>query len=234
MKPFLSACCCFIILTTPVAAQTYRVVHISNGTGFFVSQDGYLLTNAHVVDKCSSAKIQGERYQATAEIIERDISNDVALLKVNSTPPSSAVFRDPSLPMTQGEHVVVVGHPLGKPLTTREADFIASNGPLGEPQWLRFSNSVFQGNSGGPLLDSSGQVIGVIMAKSTTYRHNQGNARDEVVANADVAIQPYVLEKMFARHGIRPRIGTAQTPLSAHRVEDVAKQFVVHIRCQLQ
>lgn len=223
----------FLAMTVSAQAQQYQLVHFSTGTGFFISRDSYLLTNAHVIRDChTSPQVLGAGLQTEAEIIWKDDRQDVALLRTRETPISAAVFRSSNLPMQAGDPVVVVGHPLGNGLTTRTAEFIANSGPLGEPQWLRFSNSVFKGNSGGPLLDGSGQVIGMITAKATTYRYND-NAQSEVVANADVAIQPYVLEELLSSQGIRLNYGDNGSIYEAHRVEDRVRDFVVQIKCQL-
>lgn len=230
---FLTTLLLTICVSIKAHAQQYRIVNISNGTGFFVSKAGYVLTNAHVVDQCRDAHVSGAGVDAAAEIIEKDRKNDMALLRVRETPRAFATFRSTNLPMHTGDEVVVVGHPLAQKLTTREAQFISSSGPLNEPQWLRFSNSVFQGNSGGPLLDGSGQVIGMIMAKATTYHYNDGRAQNEVVAKADVAIQPYKIAEMLDRYGVELRYGSDSSELAAHRVEDIARNFVVQIKCQI-
>lgn len=214
-------------------AQQYKIIHMSNGTGFFVSRDGYILTNEHVVSECKNAHVSGAGVDATAEIIQKDKVNDMALLRVRETPLAAAVFRASSLNMREGAPVVVIGHPLGGKLTTRPANFIANTGPLGQPEWLRFSNSVFQGNSGGPLLDASGQVIGMIMAKATTYRYNSGSAKNEVVGNADVAIQPYKIAEFLKQQNVRMQYDDAEIELSAERVTNTAKNFVVQIKCQV-
>jgi S1-C subfamily serine protease len=226
----------FILLAmaiSPAHAQTQKIVHFSTGTGFVVHRDGYILTNAHVVQECNEVEVTGEHLQTTAEIIAKDSAHDIALLQTLDMPASAALFRSSNLPMNEGDAVLVVGHPLGAALTTRTAEFIADNGPLGEAKWLRFSNSVFQGNSGGPLLDGAGQVVGMIMAKATTYRFNEQSAQNEVVANADVAIQRYVLEGFLEEQGVRFGYGDNVAELLKDRVESIAQDFVVKIRCQI-
>ena len=214
-----------------MAGQQYKVVRYSNGTGFFVSNDGHLVTNAHVVDKCRWAQVSGDGMISRARILAKDTKNDMALLKASMHPGSYATFRPASYGLETGQKVVVVGHPLGKSLTTRSSELISNKGPMGEDQWVQFSNSVFQGNSGGPLLDVAGHVIGMIMAKATLYRYNPRLAKSEVVGNSDIAIQTHMLEAFLKDNGVSPRYSEAQIALSAGRIETKAKGFIVKVRC---
>lgn len=227
------SCMLFGAISLAHAETEYTLVHYSTGTGFFVNKDGYILTNAHVVKECDSAEVTGDGLETKAEILMKDTEHDVALLRVPESPAMAAVFRSSNLPMHEGDEVVVVGHPHGEALTTRAAEFISDTGPLGEQGWMRFSSSVLNGNSGGPLLDGNGQVIGMIVAKTTTYRYNDGNARNEVVGNADVAIQPYVLETLLRQRGVWLTYGNNDAVYEAHRVEDVAREFVVQVKCRI-
>lgn len=222
----------FLLLAAAAhGAQTrYTIVHYTSGTGFFVDRDGHIVTNAHVVEKCKSAAVSGA-VSAPAEVIARDEENDLALLKTAATPPDIAEIRSEYFPIEKNERVVTVGFPGVSGLTTREATVIEPKGPTGEKQWLQFTSSVTQGNSGGPLLDEGGKVIGVVMAKAELYRENPDAGRNDLISTMDVAIQPSVLRAFLADHHVRYRESASGGSLAAHRVEDRAREFVVNVRC---
>lgn len=237
--PFGGAIVFFLItsiflLNSPAHAVQYRTVQYSNGTGFFINNDGYLLTNAHVVEKCRSAQISGVGMVARAQILDMDKEIDMALLQANMPPNATAIFRDESLKLNAGDPLVIVGHPLGKSLTTKTSSLIADRGPMGEDKWLQFSNSIFQGNSGGPLLDSAGQVVGMITAKSTLYRYNPQLAKNEVVGNSDIAIQAHMLENFLAKSRIKVNKSSREVKIPPQQIENTAKNYVVQIKCIIE
>lgn len=221
-----------MLVASATAAQPHKQVkHYRSGTGFFVHENGVVVTNEHVVQGCKSIDIQGDGTHAKAEIIGKDVKNDLALLEANVIPGALAVFRRANLPLQKNDRIVLVGYPGGQQLVTREGRFIAPTGPLGEPHWLQFSDSAAKGNSGGPLLDSSGQVIGVVVAKTKTFSFNEGRGRPEMIAQTDVAIQPSLIKRLMARHNIYPRESGSDIIFSANRVSTRARGFIVNIRC---
>jgi putative serine protease PepD len=141
----------------------------ATGSAFVVSSDGYLVTNAHVVDNASSVKVKvGDGEQKTAQVVGKDLSTDVALLKVD---PGGQKLKplsfDDSSKVNVGDATYAIGNPFGldRTLTTgvvsalqRQID--APNG-FSIDQVIQTDAALNPGNSGGPLLDSSGKVIGV-------------------------------------------------------------------------
>ena len=132
----------------------------STGTGFAVSGDGLILTNQHVIDGCRVITIGG---MGIAELIAEDHDDDLALLKGDGHP-SPVAFRSASV--ERGETVFASGYPLGGELGRHFTDGIVSSitGPENDTRYLQFTAPIQPGNSGGPLLDDSGNVVGVIVA----------------------------------------------------------------------
>ncbi len=136
------------------------------GTGFFVAIDGKTLTNVHVVDRCHEVFVGFEGQQVTARVLARDDENDLALLATDLHPASAANWR-PSI--MQGEDIVVFGFPLAGALATSGnvavGNVTALAGLGNDSRFLQISAPVQPGNSGGPLLDRKGNVVGVVVAK---------------------------------------------------------------------
>lgn len=138
------------------------------GTGFFVNAQGYVVTNFHVVDggKKISCEYQSTKYDA--KVIKVDPINDLALLKVELTPKTVLAFRGGKSVRT-GEEVVVLGFPYYGMVSTHPnitTGMISSPVGLGDDsRWLQTTAPVQPGNSGGPMLDGSGHVVGVVVAR---------------------------------------------------------------------
>lgn len=227
----------FALLAMPLAAQAQNIkLYISSGTGFFVSRDGYLVTNLHVVTQCRRIVVVGAVRPRLAKIIGRDVRHDLALLKVDATGVDTGLFRDDSLPVKKGERVVVVGYPgeawRTAQTVTREAEIISDKGPRGEDTWLQMSDMIEQGNSGGPLLDSYGNVIGVIVARAVIYTYETSSPQNGTYNNSGVAIATKVVRNFLDSHHVSYRFSNAQSLLSFDRLTDEAHRFVVNVRCE--
>ena len=158
------------VIATNIFGQ--MVQGASAGSGFVISEDGYILTNAHVVEDAKTIKIafsDGKEYSAKLVGIEEE--NDVAILKIDSATKFKPVILGDSSKMTIGEEVLAVGNPLG------ELTFSMTKGIVSaldrEIQLDTFTSinmfqvdcAVNQGNSGGPIFNMYGEVIGIVSAK---------------------------------------------------------------------
>lgn len=234
MRTILICLSAFTLAAPALAAQQPQMVmvKVNSGTGFFVNRDGHILTNDHVVQNCKSVRVQGPVRPAEASIIARDAQNDLALLKTDVLAPEVGELRSEYFPLSKEEPVVTVGFPGLAGLTTREADIVDIKGPAGEEQWVQFTDSVAQGNSGGPLLDRAASVVGVVVAKAAIYRYNTDGARNDLVRTSDIAIALPVVRRFLDDNRVRYRESTRSGELAAHRVEDRAKDFIVHVLCE--
>jgi S1-C subfamily serine protease len=160
------------------------------GSGFVVSNDGYILTNAHVVSdngqtvKTVRVVFKGSGTQTTTvtgTVVGADNTSDVALIKVDP----SKVTLDPiplgnSDAVQPGQPVVAIGNPLGYDFSITAGIVSATNRDLQSPNGSTITNgiqtdaAINQGNSGGPLIDSSGKVIGINEQIATTTGSNSG------------------------------------------------------------
>lgn len=147
------------------------------GTCFLISSDGYFITNFHCVENSKELTIKGIDGDFTtkygAVVVASDPSNDLALLKVNNknlklnNPP----FAIRSTGIAQAEKVYAIGFPhadaMGEEVKITEGIISSKSGAQGDVSKFQISAAVNPGNSGGPLIDEKGNVIGVIYAKST-------------------------------------------------------------------
>lgn len=140
------------------------------GSGFIISEDGYVMTNYHVVEGASSLSITtnaGVEYEAT--LVGSDEINDVALLKVDATG-LDPVEIGSSSDLLVGDMVIAIGNPLGELTATATFGYISGKDRSVSTDgtvinMLQTDAAINSGNSGGPLFNAKGQVIGITTAK---------------------------------------------------------------------
>ncbi len=139
---------------------------LSGGSGFIISPDGYILTNHHVIDGANEVTVRlDDRREFTAKVVGSDALSDVALLKVEATGLPSVVLGD-SAALKPGQWVVAIGSPFGLEQTV-SAGIVSAIGrsmPGQQQRYVPFIQTdvaINKGNSGGPLFDMSGAVVGI-------------------------------------------------------------------------
>jgi serine protease Do len=138
----------------------------SMGTGFIISADGYVLTNHHVVDGADVVRVRmTDRREFTAKVIGSDEQSDVALLKLNASG-LPALRIGESRALKPGQWVVAIGSPFGldQSVTAGIVSAVGRANPYSGQRYVPFIQTdvaINRGNSGGPLLDTRGQVVGI-------------------------------------------------------------------------
>lgn len=232
-KPFvalLSSALC--LMSAPVVAGTYY-----SGTGFIVSRQGHVVTNAHVLEGCLSTQVRTtDGAFHPAKIAAHDPTLDLAILSTRLEISRPARLRHRYTGVQVQEKVMVMGYPQE---AAREGKYRvayssvrALTGITGESQWLQFEDSVRMGNSGGPLLDYAGNVVGVVTAKATLMKHNALAARDEVVDSADIAINLDTLRGFLSRHRVSYESRDSLMKLSPQNIEASGRDFIVNVLCE--
>jgi S1-C subfamily serine protease len=140
-----------------------------SGTAFFVSHDGWLLTNRHVVDGCSGVEVVVDGTRIPTSRIVFDQSADLALIKTDYEPRDVASFRE-GRGIRTGDPILVLGYPLRgilAPELNATAGIVSAFAGLGGDRTMfQITAPVQPGNSGGPLIDQSGNVVGVVVSKA--------------------------------------------------------------------
>ena len=151
-------------VTGNVAMLQAAVVTISSsrgtGSGFFVS-DGHIITNQHVVGDSRFVKVKlASGREIAGEVLRSDRKRDVALVKTESIGAKTIGIRlsEPNV----GEDVYAIGSPLSEKLSgTMTKGILSGHRILSEQRWIQSDVAVLPGNSGGPLIDASGRVVGI-------------------------------------------------------------------------
>ena len=147
------------------------------GSGVIISDDGYIVTNYHVIENASNLKIissTGDEYDAT--IIGSDQRSDIAIIKINAKGLKYASLAD-SDKLKLGQEVIAIGNPLGEGLTCCNGivsalakEIVIDNNPM---TLIQTNAAVNAGNSGGGLFNMNGDLIGVVNAKSSASYYEE-------------------------------------------------------------
>ena len=206
----------------------------STGTSF-VAAEGRLLTNNHVVEGCRRMIARNARgVEQTAQVIATDRQRDLALLTVPAGFGPPLAFRT-APEVRLGESVVTFGFPLfgllssGPTLTT--GSISALSGLKDNQADYQISAPVQPGNSGGPLFDSQGNVIGVVVAKLNAARIAEMTDGD-IPQNVNFAVKGAPALEFLRQQGVMPRTATSDGPdKGAPVVGDIANPSTAFLQC---
>lgn len=228
---FRSGLTAFVLLLGAAAAAHAQPSDIVwSGTGFFINRDGWIVTNAHVVEGCRRVSVPslGETKEWVLDSI-----NDLAAIKISSGQgKESLLLRD--APARLGEDIVAVGYPLAT-LLSSSVKITAGNinsllGIGDDTRYLQISAPIQPGNSGGPLVDRTGLVLAV---NTATLKSSAIGEASVVPQNVNFAIRSSVLELFLQSRDIKFE-KSAPTDMSAMSTADLAERVspsVVQVIC---
>ena len=200
------------------------------GSGFFVTASGLVLTNAHVVDRCRQIDVRTAEQTSAARLLAQDSADDLALLATGLRPQSVATLR---LSARQGDAIAVYGFPLPGLLApvgnVTFGNITALAGLGGSSGEMQISAPVQPGNSGGPVLDASGGVVGVVVAKLDAL--DVAAATRDIPQNVNFAIKATVAANFLQAQGMTFTRGKAGAPLSSAALSAAARPFTVQVAC---
>jgi len=186
----------------------------SMGSGFIISSDGYVLTNHHVVDGADEVRVRmSDRREFVAEVVGSDQQSDVALLKIDASGlPAMRIGRSEAL--RPGQWVVAIGSPFGldHTVTAGIVSAVGRANPYANQRYVPFIQTdvaINRGNSGGPLLDTRGQVVGI---NSQIFSNSGGYMGVSFAIPIDVAMN--AVEQLKAGGRVRRgQLGVSLQPL---------------------
>lgn len=135
---------------------------VAQGTGFIIREDGFVVTNAHVLSGAHYANLYTyDNSKYPADLIDYDLDIDIAILKIEGS--FNKLTLGNSNNVKVGEKVIAIGNPLGLSFSATEGIISATDreGSNGKPYYFQTDAALNPGNSGGPLIDKSGEVIGI-------------------------------------------------------------------------
>ncbi len=202
------------------------------GSGIVVDAQGHVLTNNHVAANCPDVRVAGAGGAGgPASIVAADAANDLLLLKVERRWPAWAKFRD-SYGLRPGEPVVVTGFPLTSLVSSEMAvttgSVTATAGLQGDTRQLMFSAPIQSGNSGGPVLDEGGRVVGIATG---TVNNAAMAAVGAITENANYAVKSDTAREFLDANHVSLDQGAGRGGLSAPAIGDLARKFTVKVEC---
>jgi S1-C subfamily serine protease len=200
-----------------------------SGSGVVIAAHGEVLTNAHVVENCTNISVRPSS-AAPAYLVARDERNDLAVVRSNLPLSSVVVFRD-GRPVRAGDRVVALGYPLSGILAPTASlsvgNVSALAGLRGDSRFLQISAPVQPGNSGGPLLDASGHLVGIVTGKL-----NAAVVPGHIPENVNFALKAEVARTFLDSQGITYQTARSEQQLSESDVGEIGRPFTVQIQCE--
>ena len=180
----------------------------SLGSGFIISADGYILTNAHVVEEAEEILVRlADKREYPAQVIGADVRSDVALIKIEASGLPAVTLGDPDK-LKVGEWVLAIGSPFGFEQSVTAGIVSAKGRALPDESFVSFIQTdvaINPGNSGGPLFNLKGEVVGV---NSQIYSRTGGYMGVSFAIPIDLAMG--VQEQLRSKGRVqRGRIGVA-------------------------
>ncbi len=207
----------------PMMPSPEQQRHTSLGSGFIISNDGYILTNNHVVDHADKVTVRlQDRRTLTAKVVGTDPTYDIALLKIDAGNSLPAVTIGESRDLKPGQWVLAIGSPFGFDYTVTQGIVSAVGRNLGRrdqpyTSFIQTDVPINRGNSGGPLFNLQGQVVGVnsqIYSNTGDYMGVSFSIPIDVAMNAVQQLKT----KGYVSRGL---LGVTVQPVS----DDIVKAF---------
>lgn len=225
--------------------EKYKPVAAWNGSGFFINAEGHIITNNHVIEDTSVRNISGkcdevnaflDDVKFTAKIISQDRLNDLALLKINEKTRirNFANFRNKSVVL--GEKVVAMGYPYGKTVSSEiklTSGSVSSLSGIGDEfTRMQIDAALQPGNSGGPLFDKSGNVIGVAVAKASLWVFLE--TFGTLPENVNFGIKPSVVKTFLDSNNIRYTTRNFKRDIGTEKIAEKGSDSTVYIECLIR
>jgi TPR repeat protein/S1-C subfamily serine protease len=203
----------------------------ATGSGFYVSAAGHIVTNQHVVDGCKEMRLAGGM---VLQMLVADKANDLALLKAPRPGAGFVRFRDGHGVRT-GESILIAGFPLRDEISS-EINVTTGNvsslaGPDNDRTLIQITAPVQHGNSGGPVLDLSGNLVGVVQSKFDPSADAGSDNTIDVPQNVNFAVSANTLRSFLDAQEIEDETAPSKDALSTAAIAQRAHDFTVSLEC---
>ena len=215
------------------AANENKLIEVSSGTGFFVSDQGYFISNNHVVEICREVKTKQEGRTYQANIIAVDTKNDLALGKIDYSNNEYLTVSDDGAML--GEDIIVAGFPFQKQLSESikiTKGIISSlSGPGNDYTIFQMDAAVQPGNSGGPIINNQGKIVGITLAKadSEAFYEMTGSLPE----NINFGIKVEILKPFLEANKIRQpwSFFSSDDLMTSVELASRASDTTIHLQC---
>ncbi len=205
-----------------------EIKFFGSGTGFFVSNKGFIVTNNHVVNGCEYVTYNDE----ILEFLHNDTFNDLAILKSNNKTENFISVSDRITP-AKGQSIFVLGYPFGK-ITSSEskvtAGIISSLQGLGNNySQIQIDAAIQPGNSGGPVFDNKGELIGITVA-TADYKYFEDNY-GVLPQNMNFAIKSLVLRNFLESVNIEIQNNISMKNMTQVEIVKAYDKATIYLEC---
>ena len=211
----------------PVDNKTYKV---ASGTGFYVSNSGHIITNHHVIDGCKDMKVISKGMTIETLVLATDPSNDLALLKAKEA--SRTYFSISNKQPEELQDIIVAGFPFGNRISTSikfTQGIVSSLTGVGDNySQIQIDAALQPGNSGGPIMDSKGNIVGVAVAKLSLKKIMADYG--VVPENTNFGIKASAVRNLMVGNSIVVKEPN-QTDITKSQLVKLAKEGTVHLTC---
>jgi S1-C subfamily serine protease len=216
----------------PPSPKPLKTVDV-NGTGFVISANGHVVTNNHVVSSCVSdihGNLTGQS-AVTLRTVSTDETNDLALLQAPTSFKDFVSIRATAI--HPGDSVIAIGYPFHGLLTsdfTVTTGIVSSlSGIFNDTRYLQISAAVQPGNSGGPLLDTSGNVIGVVAEKLNALKF--AKATGDIPENINFAIKTGAVRDFLDNSVVAYQTAESKVELKTADIAKNARSYTMLVSC---
>ena len=203
----------------------------SSGSGYFLTSEGHIGTNAHVVGNCRSLDIPGH---GTARLVKADTENDLAILQLDSGKSDHVAQFRSKQPIVRGEEIFVIGYPFAQILDNNlnfTPGMISSlAGVKGDSRHFMLTAPVQPGNSGGPVLDRTGAVVGTVVSRLDKFKTLK--LAGDLPENVNFAVRGKLMAEFMEDLGLAPSYNTITNIKSPTRIDEEASQYTVLVLCR--
>ena len=213
----------------PTDSQTSPTEEHLTGSGFVVSAEGHVVTNNHVVEGCREVRVANS---SKVTRLATDTLVDLALLKIKTNQSNRATLRG-GRGVRVGEDIIVAGYPLqgllASDVSVTKGILSSLAGPGDDRRIIQITAPVQMGNSGGPVLDNSGNVVGVVVGRLDALK--MAILTGALPQNVNFAISEGTVRAFLDAHDVPYKTAPSKTPMSGADIAAKAKTFTVLVEC---
>lgn len=203
------------------------------GSGVFVSENGYILTNHHVIEKCGDIRIAGQ--DVSVKVIASDAANDIALLKGAANSEEYAVLPPESYKLKQGNDVVVFGYPLNSVLSSggnlTPGIISAMTGLNNNTSQIQITAPIQPGSSGSPVVNKKGHLIGLVSMKLSDAA--VARATGSLPQNANFAVSAQTVRSFLDANKVAYKTASTFVFMEKNNADiaEAARKWTIIVEC---